>query len=185
MTRSAGRGHDDAKLTRYQLELLERLRPILEGLDRRRVTDDSGLRIAETGESRTVEVRVEARDGQVPGLHLLATADQCLLSFADSEVLECHRDPGGDERLVSEVVRLAARYLSGTTVVEHLNARGKVVRVEHFYGIDSEAEPGCRIGTSSFPLSWPREVERTAKRTYRFLRDRRLAGRDGWTDDGS
>jgi hypothetical protein len=161
-------------LSRFQEEIVERFRPLLARLDRSMVTDDSGLSIVESGSGWAVKVTVEARGHQVPGLHVFATSRQCTLGFADSEILECHRDPGSDASLVTELMRLATRYLLGTTVVEHRNVRGKLVMVEYFYGIDSETTRACRIGSSHL-LAWPRKMERTFKRSHRFTR-KDLAG---------
>ena len=162
---------DQPQLSGYQRHLLERLQPLLDRLDQERVTKSSGLRIQTAGNKWTLEVTVEARSEPFPGLYLFATQEQCILSFADSEILECHRDPGSAEDLVDEVIALTERYLSGATILEHYNRKGNVVRTDYFYDMDSEADPRRKIGTGGRLFTFPRKVVRTVKRSFRFLRE--------------
>jgi hypothetical protein len=168
-------------VTPWVERLAERLRPILARLDREVVTPESGLRLAPEGEGDAIEVTVEARGGTVPGLHLRADAGGCTLAFADAEILECHSDPGRAPGLADEVVALTERYLSGVAVVDHLNSRGRPVRTEYFYGVDTDADPGSKIGTSRWGLVFPWRIERTEARTLRFL----LPGEEGQGRSGT
>lgn len=171
MTGGAQSGNEGAALAPYQRELVSRLRPLLERLDRARVTGDSGLRIHDSPGGCAVEVTVEAPGREVPGLYLSAGPDRCTLSFADAAVLECHRSPGAHEPLVNQVVELTTRYLSGTTVVKHCDRRGRLLRTEYFYGVDPQAVPGSRIGTSASPLAWICREKTTSRTSHRFLRE--------------
>jgi hypothetical protein len=161
----------EAELNTYQQQLVERLAPVLDRIDDARVSASSGLAARKAGKKWELLLTVEARATGVPALMLAARPDQCILGFANSEILECHHDPGTDPGPVDEVVTLIERYLSGITVIESYNSRGRIVRTDYFYGLDSELAATSKIGSDSRLLVFPRRVARTVKRTFRFLRD--------------
>jgi len=161
---------DEPQLSTYQRRLLERLRPLVDRLEQERVTEGSGLRVHKAGNECAIEVGVLARGELFPGLHLIASRGQCILTFAHHEVLECHRNPGLYADLVEDVIGLMERYLSGATILEHHNRKGNVVRTDYFYGIDSEWDLRQKICTG-WQLAFPRKVVRTVKRSFRFLRE--------------
>ncbi len=160
----------DVRLASNQQELLDRLRPLVARLDPSKVTGNSGLTTERSGKAWVVRLVVDALDDRIPGLDLFAAQEQCILAFAASEQLECHADPSSDSRIVDEVVGLTERYLSGITLTRHLDKRGRVVRLDCSYGVQSAGVARQRLGTSG---SWHvfRTVDHSETLTYRFLRD--------------
>ncbi len=154
-----------SELAGYQLELLAALRPLVGRLDPRLVTPRSGLQAG----GGVVELVVEPPGERVPTLFLHAAADDCTVGIAEGEVLEWHGGPQHTEDLVSHVLELVARYLSGVTVIERYNRFDRLLRTEYYYGADEQPSLVCRLARSSRPLVFPRGVQRTVKRQFRFL----------------
>jgi hypothetical protein len=160
----------DVRLTSYQQELVDRLQPLVARLDAAKVTAESGLRIEKQGKSWDVRLLVEARDERIPGLKLTAAQSYCVLGFAQSEQVECHSDPGSRRWVVENVVELTERYLSGVTLVQNLDKRGRVIRIDYFYGVQVEGASASPIGTSRYPFLF-RRVHHTETLSFRFLKN--------------
>jgi hypothetical protein len=160
----------DVRLTCYQQQLVDRLQPLVARLDRAKVTAESGLRIEKQGNSWDVRLLVEARDERIPGLNLTAAQSYCVLGFAQSEQVECHSDPSSSRGLVDQVVELTERYLSGVTVVQHQDKRGRVIRIQYSFSGQAEGASAAPIGTSRYPFLF-RRVDHTETLSFRFLKD--------------
>jgi hypothetical protein len=145
------------RLTAYQEELMIRLTPLLDRLDPAEVTPDSGLQIAPAeascgwtntagswatseGENLAVEVTVRRRDSRVFGWRLYASPTECLLwvDGAGGPSVEVHGNPGSVATLVSEIVDFVEAYLSGLTVVEEYDSRGRLIRTREISHRDSQ-----------------------------------------------
>ena len=159
-------------LSPYRRSLLEALRPVLEKVDLEKLDTESKVEIRKEKDDWTLQVKIIPADSYIPPLSLFASRHRCSLVFAEAEQIECNIDPEGvwDEHLVGMILEAAEKYLNGTTILEHYNKNGKLIKKEYFFGITSEPHKDCRIGTSIYPFVFPRKVSSIKKRTFRFLR---------------
>jgi len=161
--------NDMQHLSSYQRVLLERICPLLDRIHPAKVGEGSLAGITRRGDDWIIHIIIASRNKFIPGLELFAAPDQCNLSFAESEIIECHRNPEKAKELVDEVYAATERYLSGTTVLSSYNENGQLIRRDYFYGIDTENDPEYRIGTSRWLLVFPQRVHHTEKHSFSFL----------------
>jgi hypothetical protein len=186
-------GQGGPGLTPYQLELLERLKPLMDRLDPAEVTEDSGLRVVaasgsfgftvrvptfsldrwntEEGEALALDMTVERRDARVLALDLYASPTECLLTSGPGALVERHGDPGADAALVNRVVDLVEGYLAGITVIEEYDRRDRLIRTRFISRRDGLPLFGDREGALARLLWLGVRVARTETFHVRFLKE--------------
>ena len=159
-----------SKLCPYAQRLIEELRPLIENLDPSKIGDGSKVEISPLKDDWSLHISIEPINNSISGLDIYASKSQCILGYAESEQIECHRDPASDADLIKQVVDHTNKYLNGVTVIEYYNRKNKLFMKKYYYGIDTENDRSKLIGTGGNIWWFFSRVHATKKNTYKFTK---------------
>ena len=158
------------QLAPYAQRLLEGLAPVFARLDETKLAATSSIEIRKERHGWMLDVRIDAADPDIPCLSLRADSSQCTVGFADGDQIEVHSDPDTHLDLVPAALQAITAYLSGITIVEHYNKNSRVVKSECFLGVERNGQALRPIGTSTYPLQFPKKISSSKTTVFQFVK---------------
>ena len=139
------------KLTGYQIELFNQLKPILIQIDNSLISEESNIKVFNNAGEWILEISIipnvpkELKSYSL--LNIFASKSQFILALAGGEYLECHHDAEYEiSRDIESIMNYIKKYLNGITILEYYNKRNKILKREYFWG--DEVDEKNKIATS-------------------------------------
>jgi hypothetical protein len=106
-----------ASVAPYVPKLFDSVKPLLENVDKSILSEESAVTVHLEGRHRFLEVRVETKESDIPGVYLHAAKGWCQLDLFEAPLVEDHHPTSDPEFLIELVCSRLRRYLEGITVV--------------------------------------------------------------------
>jgi hypothetical protein len=159
---------DTSNLPEYLKILFNEIKPILESIDPDKISGKSKVEIVKKKNDWGVVVEIEPKDERIQGLLLNGFESDLELDYAGTEQLTDMRPTSDNKIIINEVKTKVEAYLEGITVVNSSNKKGKLVKTEYYFGIDTEKDKSKKIGT--WYHKFFNKVVSVNKITYKFLK---------------
>ena len=148
-------------------KLFERVKPLLESVDKTLLSEDSRVTIHLQGRHPYLLIVIEPNQSDIPGASLYAARNQCSLGIFGSEYLEDFDPASAPEFIIEKVCSVMRRYFEGITVVYYYTRNRKPIKREDYFGI--ERTERTKAGTAYCGFPFFRRIVTVEEKSFRFF----------------
>lgn len=141
-----------------QKNFIKLLEPFIKKINKEFVDDKSGFAFDDN--SQTLNLDIIPKEFPDAELNIMFSKEQFILSFAESEQIECHSADCIGDSLFNDTLKLLEKYLNGFLIKDYFNQKGKLIHRE-YYSKDNELISG--MSYSFFFRNTSRKIIRKEK----------------------
>jgi hypothetical protein len=159
---------DASKLPRYLQIIFTEIKPILERIDPDKISDTSKIVMVPQKKNFSLLIDIGTKEDDIEGINVIGKKSQFILSCGGAERIYNSKPDHNDQSFIELVKKTIEAYLQGITIIDSMNKKGRRIKRDYYFGIDTEKDESKKIGT--WNDRYFSKVYSTNKVTYKFLK---------------